>query len=60
MTNVKIPNKKFIKYEYYYNLLSIKYPLTKSKKLAFIKHKYDKKEYNYKSIEKEQKSYFTR
>ena len=28
-----------------YNLLYIKYPLTKSKKLIFIKHKYDKKEY---------------
>ena len=28
-----------------YNLLSIKYPLTKSKKLIFIKHKYDKMEY---------------
>ena len=28
-----------------YNLLSRKYSLTKSKKLIFIKHKYDKKEY---------------
>ena len=28
-----------------YNLLSKKYVLTKSKKLIFIKHKYDKKEY---------------
>ena len=28
-----------------YNLLSKKYVLTKSKKLMFIKHKYDKKEY---------------
>ena len=28
-----------------YNLLSSKYVLTKSKKLIFIKHKYDKKEY---------------
>ena len=28
-----------------YNLLSRKYTLTKSKKLIFIKHKYDKKEY---------------
>ena len=28
-----------------YNLLSKKYLLTKSKKLIFIKHKYDKKEY---------------
>ena len=28
-----------------YNLLSRKYVLTKSKKLIFIKHKYDKKEY---------------
>ena len=28
-----------------YNLLSRKYPLSKSKKLIFIKHKYDKKEY---------------
>ena len=28
-----------------YNLLSRKYSLTKSKKLMFIKHKYDKKEY---------------
>ena len=28
-----------------YNLLSRKYPLTKSKKLIFIRHKYDKKEY---------------
>ena len=27
------------------NLLSRKYALTKSKKLIFIKHKYDKKEY---------------
>ena len=28
-----------------YNLLSRKYALTKSKKLIFIKHKYDKNEY---------------
>ena len=28
-----------------YNLLSKKYTLTKSKKIIFIKHKYDKKEY---------------
>ena len=28
-----------------YNLLSIKYALTKSKKLIFKKHKYDKREY---------------
>ena len=28
-----------------YNLLSRKYVMTKSKKLIFIKHKYDKKEY---------------
>ena len=28
-----------------YNLLSRKYALTRSKKLIFIKHKYDKKEY---------------
>ena len=28
-----------------YNLLSRKHSLTKSKKLMFIKHKYDKKEY---------------
>ena len=28
-----------------YNLLSRKYVMTKSKKLMFIKHKYDKKEY---------------
>ena len=28
-----------------YNLLSKKYVMTKSKKLIFIKHKYDKKEY---------------
>ena len=28
-----------------YNFLSRKYPLTKSNKLMFIKHKYDKKEY---------------
>ena len=28
-----------------YNLLSRKYVLTKSKKLMFIKHEYDKKEY---------------
>ena len=28
-----------------YNLLSIRYALTKSKKLIFIKHKYDQKEY---------------
>ena len=28
-----------------YNLLSRKYSLTKSKKIIFIKHKYDKKEY---------------
>ena len=28
-----------------YNLLSRRYTLTKSKKLIFIKHKYDKKEY---------------
>ena len=28
-----------------YNLLSIKYPLTKSKKLIFIKHRYDKMEH---------------
>ena len=28
-----------------YNLLSRRYLLTKSKKLIFIKHKYDKKEY---------------
>ena len=28
-----------------YNLLSRRYALTKSKKLIFIKHKYDKKEY---------------
>ena len=27
-----------------YNLLSRKYVLTKSKRLMFIKHKYDKKE----------------
>ena len=28
-----------------YNLLSRKYVLTRSKKLMFIKHKYDKREY---------------
>ena len=28
-----------------YNLLSRRYAFTKSKKLTFIKHKYDKKEY---------------
>ena len=28
-----------------YNLLSSKYSLTKSKRLIFIKHRYDKKEY---------------
>ena len=28
-----------------YNLLSKKYTLTKSKKIIFIKHKYNKKEY---------------
>ena len=28
-----------------YNLLCRKYTLTKSKRLVFIKHRYDKKEY---------------
>ena len=42
-----------------YNLLSKKYVLTKSKKLIFIKHKYDKKIY-YKSYEKRQEFYFKR
>ena len=43
-----------------YNLLSRKYSLTKSKKLIFIKHKYDKKEYIIDLLKKKQKSYFRR
>ena len=35
-----------------YNLLSRKYILTKSNKLIFIKHKYDKKEYIIKLLKK--------
>ena len=35
-----------------YNLLSKKYILTKSKKLIFIKHRYDKKEYIIKLLKK--------
>ena len=35
-----------------YNLLSRKYVMTKSKKLVFIKHKYDKKEYIINSLKK--------
>ena len=35
-----------------YNLLSRKYVLTKSKKLMFIKHKYDKREYNISLLKK--------
>ena len=35
-----------------YNLLSRKYILTKSKKLIFIKHKYDKREYIIKLLKK--------
>ena len=43
----------FIKYsENMYNLLSRKYILTKSNKLIFIKHKYDKKEYIIKLLKK--------
>ena len=42
-----------------YNLLSRKYALTKAKKLIFIKHKYDKKEYMI-NLLKKQKSYFRR
>ena len=49
-----------------YNLLSRKYILTKSNKLIFIKHKYDKKEYiikllkiNKKFILKHNESYKT-
>ena len=43
-----------------YNLLSRKHSLTKSKKLIFIKHKYDKKEYIINLLTKKQKSYFGR
>ena len=35
-----------------YNLLSKKYTLTKSKKIIFIKHKYDKKEYTISLLKK--------
>ena len=35
-----------------YNLLSKKYTLTKSEKLIFIKHRYNKKEYIIKLLEK--------
>ena len=42
-----------------YNLLSRTYSLTKSKKLIFIKHKYDKKEYII-NLLKKQKSYLRR
>ena len=42
-----------------YNSLSRRYLLTKSKKLLFIKHKYDKKEYII-NLLKKQKSYFGR
>ena len=41
-----------------YNLLSKRYLLTKSKKLIFIKCKYDKKRIYYKSIEKKTKILF--
>ena len=43
-----------------YNLLSRRYLLTKSKKLIFIKHKYDKREYIINLLKKKQKSYFGR
>ena len=42
-----------------YNFLSRKYVMTKSKKLIFIKHKYDKKEYII-NLLKKQKPYFRR
>ena len=35
-----------------YNLLSRKYVLTRSKKRMFIKHKYDKREYNINLLKK--------
>ena len=41
-----------------YNLLSRKYALTKSKRLIFLKHKYDKKEYI--NLLKKTKFYFKR
>ena len=43
-----------------YNLLSKKYALTKSKKLIFIKHIYDKKECIINLLKKEQKFYYRR
>ena len=43
-----------------YNLLSKKYVLTKSKKLIFIKHKYDKRECIINLLKKKQKCYFKR
>ena len=42
-----------------YNLLSRRYALTKSKKLIFIKHKYEKKECII-NLLKKQKSFFRR
>ena len=51
----------FKKYNMYmHNLLSKKYVLTKPKKLIFIKHKYDKKEYIINLLKKKQKFYFKR
>ena len=41
-----------------YNLLSKKYALTKSKKLIFIKHIFDKKECIINLLKKEQKFYY--
>ena len=43
-----------------YNLLSRKYALTKSKKIIFIKHQYDKVVYIINLSKKKQKSYFRR
>ena len=43
-----------------YNLLSTKYALRKSKKLIFIKHKYDKKEYVINLLKKNKNFYFRR
>ena len=43
-----------------YNLLSKKYALTKSKKLIFIKHIYDKNECIINLLKKEQKFYYRR